>query len=67
MDFIWIIAGVSLLAVIGFIAWLWWISWSAPMGTETKHGLRIERPPLDDSRSSIATHRKIMDSRSTRV
>jgi hypothetical protein len=60
MNFAYIIAGVSLLAIIGFIAWLWWISWSAPMGTETKLGLRIERPPIDDDRSSIAQHKRIM-------
>lgn len=62
-----IVAGVAALTLIGLVAWLWSITRKAPFGTETKDGLRIDRPPIDDSRSSIATHRKIMDNQNTRA
>jgi hypothetical protein len=62
MELAYIIAGVSLLAIIGFIVWLWWISWSAPMGTETKLGLRIERPQPQSARLQRRLIRAVVQS-----
>ncbi len=54
-----VIAGLLAMLAGGF-AWLWWITRSAPFGTETRKGLRIHSAPMPDDRSSIRQHKRIM-------